>query len=130
MVHATGLFSVHGQERFLVEQPAIYTTPRSREHIIMARLSPTRLLLLGKSDADGWGWWYQFFRPEMIESVQMGQAVHGWRLRPALRIVYRIEDEQERQQSVETILSFEDREHRLRVWSDITHEQRASGATR
>jgi hypothetical protein len=129
-VHATGPFAVHGQERYLVEHPAIYTTPRSREHILMAKLNPTRLLWLGKSDPDAWGWWYQFFRPEMIESIEMGQAIHGWRARPALRIVYWVEDEDERRQTVETVLSFEDRARRSLVWADLTREQHVSGATR
>jgi len=128
-VHATGRFAVHGQERYLVEGRAMYTTPRSREHIVMARLAPTRLLLVGKSDAEAWGWWYQFFRPEMIELIETGQAIHGWHTRPALRVVYQVEDERERQQSVSLILSFEDRERRSLVWADVTHEQRASGAS-
>jgi hypothetical protein len=129
-VNATGRFAVHGQERYLVEHPAIYTTPRSREHIVMAKLAPTRLLLLGKSDPEAWGWWYQFFRPEMIESIEIGQAVHGWRIRPALKAVYRVEDEKGHQHAVETILSFENCEQRSLIWADITHEQRASGASR
>jgi hypothetical protein len=128
-VHATGLFAVHGQERYLVEERAIYTTAGSREHIVMAKLTPTRLLLLGRSDPEAWGWWYQFFRPEMVESIEIGQALHGWRVRPALRVVYWVEDEKERQQPVETILAFENREQRSLVWADITYEQRASGAS-
>jgi hypothetical protein len=128
-VHATGPFAVHGQERYLVEETAVYTTPRSREHIVMADLAPTRLLLVGKSDPEAWGWWYQFFRPEMIESIEMGQAVHGWLVRPALRVVYQVEDETERRQTVSLILSFEDRERRRLVWADITYEQHASGAS-
>jgi hypothetical protein len=128
-VHATGPFAVHGQVRYLVEERAIYTTPRSREHIVMAKLAATRLLLVGKSDSEAWGWWYQFFKPEMIESIETGQAVHGWHIRPALRVIYQAEDEREHRQSVSLVLSFEDRERRALVWADITYEQRASGAS-
>lgn len=126
---ATGQFAVHGQEQYLVEQPAVYTTPRSREHIIMAKLDRTRLLLLGTSDPKAWGWWYQFIAPDRIESVQAGHSVHGWRIRPALKIVYWLEDDRERQQRVETILSFDNPECCSLVWDDITREQRESDAT-
>ncbi|MBN1933275.1 MAG: hypothetical protein JW934_01350 [Anaerolineae bacterium] len=129
-LQATGRFAVHGQERYLVEQPAIYTTPRSREHIVMVKLESTRLLLLGKSDPEAWGWWYQFFRPETITSVQIGQVVHGWRIRPAIKVVYWVEDNKERQQRVETVLSFDYLEHRSLIWADITHDQPKSDASR
>jgi hypothetical protein len=125
-VRATGVFAVHGHERYLVDQPAVYTTPRSREHILMVKLESTRLLLLGKSDPEAWGWWYQFFRPDAIESTQMGQAVHGWRVRPAIRVVYWMEDEAERLRQVETVLSFDDLELRTLIWADILHDRRTS----
>jgi hypothetical protein len=129
-IRATGPFAVHGQERYLVEQSAVYTTPHSREHILMAEIEPTRLLLLGHSDPDAWGWWYQFFAPDTIESVQVGDAVHGWRVRPALKVVYWVEDDRQRRQQVETVLSFDSQECRALVWDDLTREQRESGATR
>jgi hypothetical protein len=40
-----------------------------------------------------------------------------------------MEDENERQQQLQTVLSFEDVEHRALVWSDLIHEQRDSDAT-
>jgi hypothetical protein len=128
-LRASGPFAVHGQERALVEQSGLYTTPRSREHIVMAKLAPTRFLVVGKSDAEGWGWWYQFFRPEQIESVQTGQAVHGWRTRPAIKIEYWVEDENERRAIIDTVLSFDSLEHHALVWADITRDQGQSDAT-
>jgi hypothetical protein len=128
-VRATGPFAVREQRRHLVDQPAIYTTPQSREHIVMTKLELSRLLVVGKSDPDAWGWWYQFFRPEQIELVELGHAIHGLRSRPAIRIAYWMEDEKERQQQLQTVLSFEDVEHRALVWSDLIREQRNSDST-
>ena len=46
-IRASGDFAVRDHVRYLAEHPTIYTTPRSREHILMAHLQPGRRLLIG-----------------------------------------------------------------------------------
>ncbi len=128
-VHASGPFAVRNQVRCLANHPAFYTTPRSREHILMARQKTGRLLLLGKSQPNDWGWWYQFFRPEAIERVELGRAIHGWRPRPALRVSYWVEDDDGRRQQVATILGFDRADRLAQVWGDLTLDWPASRPT-
>lgn len=128
-VRATGHFAIRDQVRYLVEQEAILTTPRSREHIVMARLRRTRLLLIGQSRADSWGWWYQFIKPEDIERVERGAVAHGWHLRPALRVIYENTDCDGNVDAGVTLLSFESEEALATAWGDLTLEQRARAAT-
>jgi hypothetical protein len=130
LIRASGCFSIRDQVRYLVEHPTVLTTPRSREHILMAELHRSRLLLLGQSRPSDWGWWYQFFRPEAIEQVVLGAISHGWRPRLALKVCYRAEDEKGEQEIAETILSFDDEMTRTLAWADLTQEMRAAASSR
>ena len=66
---ATGFFEVSGVRRYFVETPAEYTTFETGEHCVMTRVPLTRFLLLGKSCENEVGWWYTFFQPSVIRSV-------------------------------------------------------------
>lgn len=126
-VRASGWFFVGDQDRYLVEQPCVLTTPKSREHIVMTQLQRSRWLLFGQSRPSDWGWWYQFFKPEAIEQVRPGVLVHGWCPRRALKVVYRLEGKQD--ERVETLLSFDAEETRDLAWADLTQELSGPAAT-
>jgi hypothetical protein len=128
-VRATGHFAIRDQIRYLAEHRAVLTTPRSREHILMACLQRSRFLLVGQSHASNWGWWYQFIRPEALTGVELGVIVHGWQPRRALRVSYRSTDSKGNQRLAETILSFEDEQGRAVAWADLTQELRARATT-
>ncbi len=85
-VQATGFFEVGGMRRYFVEARADYTTFETREHCLMAQIPLSRFLLLSKSNEDEAGWWYVFFQPSMIRSVEIGWLYFGLRPRPALRL--------------------------------------------
>jgi hypothetical protein len=124
-VRATGHFAIRDQIRYLAEHRAILTTPRSREHILMACLQRSRFLLIGQSHAGNWGWWYQFIRPEAMTGVELGAIVHGWQPRTAIKVSYQSTDSKGNQRLAEMILSFEDEQGRAMAWADLTQEMRA-----
>ncbi len=128
-VRATGHFAVRDQVCYLVEHRAIFTTPRSREHILMTQLRRSRFLLIGQSHASAWGWWYQFIKPEALIRVELGVIVHGWRPRTALRVGYRSTDSKGTERTADTILSFDDERSRALAWADLTQEMRARPTT-
>lgn len=121
---ASGIFSVGDQVCHLTEHPAIFSTPRSGEHIVMAHQQPSRLMLLGKSRSSNWGWWYQFFKPEAIEEIVAGTIIHGRRPRMALRVIYRVEDKAGNQDIATTVLSFDDADGRTLVWALMAQRTR------
>ena len=90
----------------------------------MAKLEPSRYLLLGKSPSTDWGWWYQFIHAAAIETVLAGTLVHGWRRLPALKIIHTLSGSNEEDERVETVLSFEDNELLFLAWADLTQEMR------
>jgi hypothetical protein len=56
--------------------------------MILARVYPSRFLLLGRWPKFELGWWYIFILPQMIQSVTMGYLHYGPQARLALRVVY------------------------------------------
>ncbi len=87
-VRASGLFSVEGEEEYYVDLDADFQTAATQEHMILARVHPSRFLLLGRWPKFELGWWYIFFLPDMIQSVTMGYLHFGPQARLALRVVY------------------------------------------
>lgn len=128
-VRASGDFAIRDQVRCLAEHRAILTTPRSREHVLMAYLQRSRLLLFGQSRPSEWGWWYQFIPAAAITQVEFGTVIHGWEPRLALRLCYRIQDEQENEKIIETTLSFDDKEMLILAWTDLSREKRERATT-
>jgi hypothetical protein len=103
----------------LVEAPANYTTFETREHCVMTRVPLTRLFLLGKSREEDVGWWYTFFDPTIIRSVESGRLYFGLRPRPALRL----EIVQSDDSNYETLyLSFEDQATLSLVLADLQYD--------
>jgi len=88
-IRASGLLEVKDARRYLVEAEADYATMETREHIVMARIPPSRMWLVARSPEEDEGWWYTFIRPVCVQSIQTGWLHHGLRPRPALEIVYR-----------------------------------------
>ena len=118
-VCATGHFEVSGMRRYFVEVPADYTTFETREHCVMTNVPRTRLFLLGKSREDEVGWWYIFFQPNMIRSVESGWLYFGLRPRPALRLEIVRSDSPED----ETLyLSFDDETTLSLVLADLQYD--------
>ena len=124
-VRATGFFEVSGNRRYFVETPADYTTFETREHCVMTRMRLSRFLLLGKSHDNEVGWWYTFFQPDMIRSVDLGWLYFGLHPRPALRLEIASPDEP----NDEVLhLSFDDQATRSLVLADLQYDHRDGNA--
>ena len=122
LIRASGHFVIRDQVCYLVEHQTIVTTPRNREHILMVKLQPGRFLLIGRSRSSEWGWWYQFLKAEAIDQVVLGVVIHGWQPRLALQVCYQIHDREGREETAETILSFDKQETRTLAWAALTYE--------
>lgn len=113
--HATGHFEVNGKRRYFVEAQTYYSTVETREHILMACIPKSRFLLIATSPRDEVGWWYAFFRPEMLRAIKTGEVIFGMRPRPAMQVTYQPDDS-----SVQIIhLSFDDTNSLYRVLNDL-----------
>jgi hypothetical protein len=112
---ATGWFTVEGLNGYLVNLEADFETVGTREHIVLARLYPSRFLLLGCWPPYQIGWWYIFFMPGMIRRVRLGRLHAGGEPGLALQIVYAPNAE-----TLHTIyLAFDDPAALRRVWADL-----------
>jgi hypothetical protein len=114
-VRASGGFTVEGQGQHYMELKADFETVGTREHIVLGRVRSSRFLLLGRWPEHELGWWYIFFRPEMIRQVEFGHLHFGPQPCLALRVVYA--PDSEKAQSV--YLSFDDATTLRRVWDDL-----------
>jgi len=126
---ASGPFAIRDRVATLVNHPAQYTTPRSREHILMAEITPSRLLLVGGTRDHEWGWWYQFIKPQTIAEIKAGQIIHGWRPRLALSVRFRRDKQDKGQETVTTLLSFDDEKTRNLVWENLSREKHTPAPT-
>jgi len=114
-VRASGWFTVEGQDQYFVDVEAGVETVKTREHIVMGLIRPTRFLLLGRWPKRDTGWWYIFFQPSTIHEIRPGRLTFGARSRPALRIVYAPDAD-----TVQTLyLAFDDPVTLRRVWDDL-----------
>ena len=91
-VRASGSFSVEGEEQYFVDLDADFQTAATQEHMILARVHPSRFLLLGRWPKFELGWWYIFIQPDMIQAVSLGTLHHGPQARLAVRISYAPEE--------------------------------------
>jgi hypothetical protein len=87
-IRASGWFTVEGKRQNYVDLDADYQTVPSREHIILARVYPSRFLLLGRWLEREIGWWYIFFEPATVREVQVGHLHFGARPRLAVQLTY------------------------------------------
>jgi hypothetical protein len=121
-VQAFGCFRVRSDVRYLAHHPIIYSTSKSREHILMAQFEQKRFLLVGISPEEDWGCWYQFIKPEEIDRIEPGTIYHGLQPRFGLLIKHRFENDEEKYEQVETILAFDSLLERSLVWEDLNRE--------
>ena len=112
---ASGWFTVEGKRQYYVDLDADYQTVPSREHIVLARVHPSRFLLLGRWPEQDVGWWYIFFGPAMIRQVQVGYVHFGARPRLAVQLTYGLEVK-----TLETIeMTFDSPTALKQVWADL-----------
>jgi hypothetical protein len=114
-VRASGWFTVEGREQHFVDLEADLETMSTREHIVLARVRPSRFLLLGEWPGHELGWWYVFFEPAMIRGLDLGRLTFGAQPAQALRVIYAPDEE-----TMQTIyLTFEDASALRRAWHDL-----------
>jgi hypothetical protein len=117
-LRASGWFTVEGKDQYYVDLAADFETVGTREHIVLARVYPSRFLLLGNWPEYELGWWYIFFQPAMIHKIAVGHLHFGPRSRLAIQVVY-TPDEQTQQ----TIyFTFDGAEALNRVWDDLLRD--------
>jgi len=114
-IRASGWFTVEGKRQYYVDLDADYQTVPSREHIILARVYPSRFLLLGRWPEREIGWWYIFFEPAMVRRMQVGHLHFGARPRPAVQLTYG--PEVKTQETVQ--VTFDSLTALKQVWADL-----------
>lgn len=117
--HASGHFEVEGKEADWTRLPAYYRTFETREHAIMARLTPTRFLKLGEFPPQHLGMWYRFIAPENLLEVTPGRIYFGGGEEPGLRLRYRRFTEKGKPLEDTCFLHFDSEEDRARVLADL-----------
>jgi hypothetical protein len=111
----SGWLTVEGQNQYFVDVESDFETVGTREHIVLARVHPSRFLLLGKWPWEELGWWYFFVQPSMIRKVDIGELVAGPQPQRVLRIVYAPDTDTEG-----TVYLFtDDIESLRRIWDDL-----------
>ncbi|MBN1937745.1 MAG: hypothetical protein JW934_24010 [Anaerolineae bacterium] len=117
-VRVCGNFAVGNCKRLMLNEPAFYTFVKTREHILMAHLKRTRFLLLARSRQIEAGWWYVFFKPEQIVSVQTGYIASGFRSYPGLALTFR---PAENASTATVYVVCEERDAFKRILDDLWH---------
>ncbi len=117
--HASGHFEVEGKEADWTHLIAYYRTFETREHAIMARLTPSTFLKVGLLYLDDLGMWYRFITPDNLLDVTPGQSYVGPWMEPALRLRYRRFDEKDNPIQDTFFLHFSSPDHRDRVMADL-----------
>jgi len=87
--HASGHFHVEGKEGDWTHLIAYYRTFETREHTIMARLTPAQFLKVGQVNPETLGMWYIFISPENLLDVTPGRIYFGGEGEPGLRLRWR-----------------------------------------
>ncbi len=119
-LNASGNFAVESMIRSFVEERGHYQAFKTRERVIMVPMPHTRYVLLALSSETEIGWWYIFFKPNMIKHYEPGRLCFGPHMRPALRLTYLPED----RETPETIyLSFDTLAHRNQMLADLLTDQ-------
>ncbi len=119
LLFATGRFEVEGRRDRFTNLMAYYRTFETREHVVMARITPTRYLRLGRTPVDVLGMWYLFITPDYLNQVVAGNMYYGTEPQPALKLNFtRLNDKGKRIPMV-AYLSFASEADRLRVYADL-----------
>jgi len=115
-LRASGFFEVDKKRQYFVDVAAAFATMETREHVVMGWIPPSEFLFI-RWPRNEVGMWYIFFRPEHIRALELGELCFGWRIRPALRVVYQGKG------GLETAyLSFNDLASRQRVLDDLARD--------
>lgn len=115
-VQVSGNFTVSGRIRYFVEEAAHYQTFKTRERVLMLEMGQTRYFLLSISDEKDAGWWYIFFMPDMVQTLELGQLFYGRSTRSAIRLTYLPEDSE----TPSTVfLTFDSDDARTAVLADL-----------
>ena len=117
--HATGHFEVEGKEADWTRLIAYYRTFETREHAIMARLTPMRFLKVGELPPQQLGMWYRFIDPENLLEATPGRIYFGGQVEPGLRLRYRRFDEKGKAREDIFFLHFDTEADRTRVLADL-----------
>ncbi len=117
--HASGHFEVEDNEGDWTRLIAYYRTFETREHAIMARLTPDRFLKVGVLPPEALGMWYRFIAPEDLLEVTSGRIFFGGREEPGLRLRYRRLDDKGHPLEDHFFLHFDSEDDRSRVLADL-----------
>jgi hypothetical protein len=117
-IQASGLFTVEGKAQTYIELDARIQTVETREHIVLAEVHPSRFLFLGRWPEFELGWWYIFIRPTDIQTVEAGNLHVGLYPRPAIRVVYALDEETQET----AYLSAADVRSLRRIWDDLVRD--------
>jgi hypothetical protein len=120
-LRASGSFAVSGMQRYFVEAAAQYQTFHTRERVVMANIPRTSFLFLINSPEAEVGWWYIFFTPKIIQTIEPGILRHGRQTRIALGLTY-LPDGTEVAKTL--YLTFDTPQARMRVLADLKVDQR------
>ncbi len=124
---ASGWFAVEQQGQHYVDLDADFETTGTREHIVLARVHPSRFLLVGRWPGHELGWWYIFIQPTAIRRLDLGHLHVGLRPRLALRLDYVLK--KEKRERVESVfMTFPDAATLRRVWEDLVRDEPPSAA--
>ncbi len=117
--HASGHFLVEDKEGDWTRLIAYYRTFETREHAIMARLTPSRFLKVGELPREALGMWYRFITPENLLDVAPGRIYFGGGEEPGLRLRYRRFDDKGNPLEDLFFLHFDSEADRARVMADL-----------
>jgi len=117
--HASGHFEVEDKAGDWTRLIAYYRTFETREHAIMARLTPSRFLKLGEFPPQHLGMWYRFITPENLLDVASGQIYANGEEEPGLRLRYRRFDDKGNPLEDLFFLHFDSEGDRARVMADL-----------
>lgn len=117
-VRASGLFSVEGKIQTYMDLEADFQTVETREHVVLARVHPSRFLLLGRWPEYELGWWYVFIKPTTIAALRVGYLHFGLHPRPAIQVVSAPDEETQET----AYLTAADLQTLRRIWSDLVQD--------
>lgn len=84
-VWATGIFEVGEKTQPFTELGGYFRSFQTREHAVMAKVPPSRLLMAEWPKED-YGMWYIFFKNKELRRIEAGDLYFGAHRRPALRL--------------------------------------------
>ncbi|MCS6845047.1 MAG: hypothetical protein NZ528_12115 [Caldilineales bacterium] len=84
-VRATGIFEVGEKVQPFTDLEGYFRSFQTREHAVMAKVPPSRLLM-AEWPREDYGMWYIFFKNKELRRIEAGDLYFGAHRRPALRL--------------------------------------------